>query len=93
MRERERIKAIGDSLQTLRMPGGDIIVSVGAHGPSVDCPQGFMSVTAQRGDDTYTYEAVHLQDAILGAHGRLNELIRLRLEKTKANAKKSENPQ
>lgn len=55
-------------LETLREPNDDyVIVSVGVRGPNTDCTKGNAVATVRMGNDTATYEALYLDDAINGA--------------------------
>lgn len=79
MTDRNLVNALGTALQALRAEGEDIIVSVGAHKPSADCPTaGHVSATVRRGGDEFTGEAVSLDDAIRIARGRLTEMVKRR---------------
>lgn len=84
---RALINAAGTALQAIRLPGEhDLIVSFAAHAPSPDCPiSGSVSVTIRRGRDEATSEAVHLDDAISMARGKLDRIAKARAdEKVKA---------
>lgn len=71
--DRGAINALGHALQSLRLHGEDIIISVGAHNATPDCSQGYVSATLLRGDDEGLGEAISLDDAIRLARGVLNE--------------------
>lgn len=71
-------------LETLRESADDyVIVSIGVRGPNVDCRNGNAIATVRMGDDSETYEALHLPDAIGGARNTI-------LSKRKAAAAKRE---
>lgn len=73
------INAAGTALQAIRaLDDGDLIVSIGAHGPSYDCRDGHVSVTLRRGGDTVTSEAVGLYTALHLARGKLNAVVAAR---------------
>lgn len=59
---------------------GALIVSVGAHGPSLDCSRGHTSVTLQSGQDVVTSEAVGLFDAMCLARGKLKDIAERRAQ-------------
>lgn len=64
--DRECVKAVGESLEGLRLPTENALaVTYRAHGPSIDCRGGFMSVTVTTSDDEQTSEAISLPDALL----------------------------
>ncbi|GGO96430.1 hypothetical protein [Stakelama pacifica] len=86
MSERTSFDAAEAALRALRMPDeADLIVAVGAHAPSTDCRNGYVSITIRRGKDEATSEAVHLIDAAYLARGKLNAMERKR-EAEKAEA-------
>lgn len=66
--DRAWLQDMQDRLEMLRAPNDDyVIVSIGVRGPNVDCRNGNAIATVRMGDDTGTYEALHLPDAIDGA--------------------------
>lgn len=91
MSDRDLTNALGSALQALRVDGEDIIVAIGAIGPSADCRSGHMLATIRRGSDEGTGEAVYLDDAIRLARGELRDIARRR-EAEKAEAAKVEQP-
>lgn len=53
------------AIQALRPADADyLILSVGAHGPNIDMPEGNMVATVRMGADEATAEAKYLPDAI-----------------------------
>ncbi len=72
-------------IESLREVGEDyLIVSVGVHGPNLDCDAGNAIATVRMGDDTATAEALHLDDAIRLARGII---LRERTLREEARAK------
>lgn len=68
MVDRAWLQDLQDRLETLREASDDyVIVSIGVRGPNVDCHNGNAIATVRIGDDTGTYEALYLPDAIAGA--------------------------
>ena len=61
-----------------------LILSIGARGPNLDCPEGNAVATVRMGNDEATAEALYLEDAILLARGKI---IRAREAKKAAAAK------
>ncbi len=86
--DRVDINAIGERLASLRMPDeAYVIVSFGAHGPSHDCPQGHIEVTARRQGDEATSAAIDLNNALRLVRAkldRIDEARRAEAEKTRA---------
>ena len=82
--DRATINSIGDLLASLRaLDECDLIVGIGAHGPSYDSRVGHMSVTLRRGKDEATSGAVKLDDALHLARAKLTAQAAAR-EKAKA---------
>lgn len=85
--DRKTVNSIGALLQSIRGEGEDIIVAIGAHDGSHDTPSGHMSATVRRGQDEATSNALHLDDALALARGKLNDIAKRRAaEKAKTPA-------
>ena len=77
--DRAALGALGDMIASIRLPGEAMVVlAVGTHGPSVDCPNGSMSATVRVGSDEATSGAVHLHDALFLARGKCREMAERR---------------
>lgn len=84
---RQYLGALGANLASIRLADEDaLILSFGAHGSTHDCPDGFVSVTAEKAGETATSKAIHLQDALLLVRAKLDRQIEAR-EKAKEEAK------
>lgn len=69
-------------LETLRDQSDDyVIISLGVRGPNVDCRNGNAIATVRMGDDSETYEALYLPDAIAGARNAILRKRRLEAER------------
>lgn len=79
-------------IESLREDGEDyLILSVGVHGPNLDCHEGNAVATVRMGNEEETAEAMHLQDAISMARGKIvraREAAKAKREKDKADAEK-----
>lgn len=77
-------------IASLRERGDDyIIISVGTHGPNIDCPNGNAIATVRMGDDEDTAEAIYLDDAIRLARGKILRAREAREEKRRKEKAKS----
>lgn len=84
--ERLSVNEIGQLLQSLRAEDeSGLIVAYGAHGPSVDCRNGHVSVTIEAGQERETSEAVNLADAIMMARAK----VKAAAEKRRKDAEKA----
>jgi hypothetical protein len=69
-------------IETLREAADDyVIISLGVRGPNVDCRNGNAIATVRMGDDSETYEALHLPDAVAGARNAILRKRRLEAER------------
>jgi hypothetical protein len=80
--DRAWIIDLQDRIERLREASDDyVILSLGVRGPNVDCRNGNAVATVRMGDDTETYEALYLPDAITGARNAILRKRRLEAER------------
>jgi hypothetical protein len=92
--DRTTLDALQAQIEALRHVGEDyLILSVGVRGPNLDCHEGNAVATVRMGDDTATSEALHLQDAISLARGKILRERNAREEKRKKDKAAKEETQ
>jgi len=69
--DRSWLLDLQNRIESLRGDAGYLIVSIGVRGPNIDVPEGNAVATVRMGDDEATAEALHLDDAISLARGKI----------------------
>ena len=79
------------AIEGLRDVGEDyLIVSVGVRGPNIDCGNGNAIATVRMGNDEATSEALHLEDAVALARGKILRKRKAQQERQANLRKKSD---
>lgn len=94
---RDEINAFGEAVKVQMLDGEDaIVIAVGAVAPSPDCRVTTVTATiwgnVGKVDQTFTGNALHLDDAIAIARGKLRD-ARAAHERTIAKAKSAPTPE
>lgn len=86
--DRESLGRLTQDLLSLRDDDSEnVLIGVGAMANSPDCFNGSVTVTLRRGNDEATSEAVHLQDAMYLARGKLDAIAKRRKDEAEGKRK------